>query len=74
MQCGQHTVLFGVRRCQRLFRAHFFLNDALLDEVLVNGVAQRNYPTGQPMRVILGLQLHFLLGLVHLDRLQAVFI
>ena len=74
VQSCKHAILFGVWGGQRLLRPYFLLNDALLHEVLVDWVAQRYDATSQPMWVVLRLQLHLLLSLVHLDCLQTVLV
>ena len=74
MQRCKHAVLLDPSgRAKRVLRHKFLLDDALLDEILVSRVTERNYSSRETMRVILGLQLHLLL-LVHLDGVQAVLV
>ena len=62
-----------MRRRQRVLRGHLLFDNALLDKILTSGVAEGDNSTCKTVRMVLSLQLHFLL-LVHLDGVQTVLI
>lgn len=74
MQGSQHAILFDLGRVQLVLHLGLLLDNAFLDKVLIDRVAQGDDPSSEPMRMILGLQLHFLLLLVHLDRMETILI
>ena len=51
----------------------FLFYNAFLDEVLISRVGKGDDASGEPVWMILRLQLHFLL-LVHLDGMQAILV
>lgn len=73
VQRRQHSVLLGVRRGQGVLGRDFLFYNALLDEVLICRVGKGDDASGEPVWMILRLQLHFLL-LVHLDGMQAILV
>ena len=73
VQRRQHSILLSMWRGQRMLRCNFFLDNTLLDEVLIRRVAQGDNATSESMRMVLCLQLHFLL-LMHLDGMQAILV
>lgn len=56
-----------------MFGGDFLFDGALLDEVLIGGIAECDDSTCEAVWVVLGLQLHLLL-LVHLDGVQTILV
>lgn len=78
MQSRQHSILLdgttsACIRTQRVLDADLLLDNALLDEVLVDRVAEGNDTISQAVWVVLRLQLHLLL-LMHLDGMQTILV